>query len=83
MSIFLLRGVGWLAVELLERKAKALGVVVLTFGQFEVGDESLQLVKHVVVKHLTLVLLVVFLHAVIHAQDVVAECRRHEELLHH
>lgn len=47
------------------------------------SHQSLQLVHHVVVDHLVLVLLHFFGLTIIHAQQVVAEGRHHEELLHH
>ena len=79
----MLTHVGWPAFHLFEGEAESFGVVVLTFGQLEVSNQALQLVKHVIVKYFALVLLVVFSDAIIHAEDVVAEGRCHEELLHH
>ena len=45
--------------------------------------ESLELMKEVVVKDFSFVLLVVFNDPIVDTENIVAEGRRHKELLHH
>ena len=75
--------VGWLTIELFEGKCEADWVIIGSFGDFEVGEQTLKLVKHVVVDCLVTIVFELFFYTVVNAEQVVAECGNHEELLHH
>lgn len=47
------------------------------------SNESLKLMEKVVVENFAFVLLIIFNYIIVHAEDIVAEGRRHKELLHH
>jgi hypothetical protein len=83
LGIFLLGRVGRATVELFEGKAELPRVVVLSFGELEVGHELLQLVQHVVVDGVSFVLLNIVGLIVIDAKEIVPESSNIKELLKH
>lgn len=83
MSIFLLCGVGGATIELLEGKAELPWVVVLSFGEFQVSHQLLQLMQHVIIDWVTFVFLNIIWLVIIDAEKIVSESWDCEELLEH
>ena len=59
------------------------GVELCALGELQVSNQFLHLVHHVIINLFALVVFQVFWLAVVNAEQVVAEGRDHEELLHH
>ena len=83
LRVFLLHDRRRAAVEVLERKAPTEWIVIGPLRKFEVGDQSLQLMKHVIVDLLFFVRHNIRWLIVVHGQHVVSEAWHHEELLQH
>lgn len=83
MSVFLFRSVGWCAIELLEGKAELPWVIVLSFGEFKVSHQLLQLMEHVIIDWVTFVFLNIIWLVIIDAEKIVSESWDCEELLEH
>lgn len=83
LRVFLFSCVCRLTVELLERKAELHGVELCALGELQVSNQFLHLVHHVIIHLFALVVFQVFWLPVVNAEQVVAEGRDHEELLHH
>ena len=83
MRILLFSRFRRLAIKLLEGKAEARRVIVLSLRHFEAGNQFLHLMQHVIVVHVSFVLLHIWRLSIIYAKQVVAEVWNHVELLHH
>jgi len=83
LSVLLLSSVSGLAIKLLEGEAEIRRVEFVSLREFQVSDEFLHLMHHVVVNLLTFVFLEIFCFTVINTEQIVPEGGDHEELLHH
>jgi hypothetical protein len=83
LSIFLLCSVGWTTIKLLEGKAELPWVIVLSFREFQVSHQLLQLMQHVIIDWVTFVFLDIIWLAIIDTEKIVSESWDCEELLEH
>ena len=83
MSIFLLCGVGRATIELLEGKTELPGVIILSFGEFQVSHQLLQLMQHIIIDWVTFVFLDIIWLVIIDAEKVISESWDCKELLEH
>ena len=55
----------------------------MPFREFEMSDEFLHLMQHVVIDHFVFMLNQLFLNAIVNGKEIVSELWYHEDLLHH
>jgi hypothetical protein len=83
LGVLLYGHINRIAVDILKGKAEIVGVELLSFGEFEIGEHILELVQHVIVDLFEAALDEVRRLPVISHQQQVSEWTGHVELLDH
>ena len=82
-GILLFNNICWWSIKFFECKTEPERVVFISRWKFEMCNQSLHLMKHVIINLVSLILNKLFTLSIVNTQQVVPEGRNHEELLHH